>query len=159
MHMDKAKVVTNKTFGQYLAEFETQLNDIFGKKAPALPDNVKEFIVKYGPYIALVLLVINLPIILAAIGLSAIFAPMAALGGVNAFTGLSLGIIFLIITVTLQALALPGLFKRALQGWRLLFYSSLFSLVYSLLTGSLVSGLIGVAIGFYFLFQIRPYYK
>jgi hypothetical protein len=157
--MDKEKAVTNKTFSQYLAEFETQLNDLFGKKAPPLPKNIKEFLVQFGPYAIVIMLFLNLPILLAAFGLSALFAPLAVLSGAGAYTSFSLGIIFMIISFTLLILALPGLFKHSLKGWRYLFYGTLFNFVYALLSGSILGALIGTAIGFYFLFQVKPLYK
>ena len=62
-------------------DWETKLEEIFGKKAPQLPANAKEAIVKCGPYITLVLLVLSLPVILIGLGLGAIVAPFAALEG------------------------------------------------------------------------------
>jgi len=43
-------------------------------------------------------------------------------------------------------------------GWRLLFYSQLVSLAYSLLSRNIVSGLIVGLISLYILFQVRPLY-
>jgi len=157
--MAETKTVSNKSFKEYLVEFEKQLEDIFGKKAPALPENVKEFIVKYGPFITLVMLVLALPPVIALLGFGSLASPLLALGGVSAFTGFSLAIIFLIISLVLEALALPGLFKRSITGWRYMFYATLINAVYSLLSGSLGSLIIGTAISFYFLFQIKSYYK
>ena len=45
-----------------------------------------------------------------------------------------------------------------MAGWRLIFYSELASIVYSLLSGQIVGAIIGGLIGLYILFQIRALY-
>ena len=57
------------------------LDDYLVKRAPfQIPDGGKELIVKFGPWISLVLLVLTLPLLLVALGLGAIFSPF---GGVT----------------------------------------------------------------------------
>jgi len=52
------------------------LDFYFVKKAPVqLPDNAKEAIVKYGPWIAIVLLVLAVPPLLFVLGLGALVMP------------------------------------------------------------------------------------
>ena len=43
-----------------------------------------------------------------------------------------------------------------MAGWRLLFYSQLVSIAYSVLSGSIVGGLLFGLISLYILFQVRP---
>lgn len=129
------------------------------KKAPfQIPEGAKEWIVKYGPWIDLVLLILFLPALFAVIGLSSFVLPYAALGGAVYSTWYWVGIVVLIAQLVLQVAALPGLFARKLSGWTLLFYSEIVSFVYSIVTGSYVSAIVGVVIGFYVLFQIRAKY-
>lgn len=128
------------------------------KKAPALPPGAKEVIVKFAPWITLILLVLALPAVLALIGLGTVLAPFAYMGGVSAGTGFTLSLVILAISVVLEALAIPGLFKRTKQGWNLVFYSTLLSLVSSLVSYNIVGGLISALIGLYILFQVRSYY-
>jgi hypothetical protein len=137
------------------------LDYYFVKKAPfQLPKGVKEWIVKYGPWIDLVLLVLFLPAILFALGLSAMFIPFAAVG-----TGFGLAAIVLFVQVVLMVMALPGLFARKMSGWKFLFYSSVINIVYGLVNmftvgfGSIVSTILGAVISFYVLFQVRSLYK
>lgn len=141
-----------------MGELETTI-DKFVKKAPALPENVKEMIVKYGPYITVVMLIIAAPAILAIFGLGAIAAPFALIGGVGEFSMYTITMILSLIIFALQIIALPGLFKRTKAGWKFMFYGTLVSAVSSLLSLNLGSLIIGTAISFYFLFQIRSYYK
>jgi hypothetical protein len=146
----------NKSF---LTQIESTLDLYFNKKAPQLPANIKEAIVKYGPYITLVLLVLSLPFILGLLGLSALFMPAAALGGARFGLTYMLGVILMLVQLGLEVWALPGLFKRQKSGWDKLFYSSLVSVVYNLVSMNLFGLIIGAMISFYFLFQVRSYYK
>ncbi len=129
------------------------------KKAPfQIPEGAKEWIVKWGPWINVVLLVLALPVILTAIGITAVFSPYAMMGGVG-YTGLYwIGIAFTAVQLVLQVMALPGLFARKMSGWTLLFYSEIVAVASSLLSGSIVGGLLSGAIGLYILFQIRVKY-
>ena len=63
-----------------------------------------------------------------------------------------------VIALVLQALALPGLFKRSKTGWNFLFYADIVMIVQYVISFDL-GGIISSVIGFYFLFQIREYYK
>lgn len=141
------------------SKLESQLEPIFTKKLPNLPDNAKDTIVKLAPYLAIIGVVLSLPAVLTVLGLGAVAAPFAALGGITSFTGYSLTILFVIAGAVIMAIAIPGLFKRTLSAWRLMFYSSLVSAVSSLLAFNLGSLIIGTAISFYILFQVKSYYK
>ena len=129
------------------------------KKAPfQIPDSAKEWIVKWGPWITVVLMVLSLPIIFAAIGLSAFLTPYAALAGAGYTAWYWVGLAVVVLELALGLMALPGLFARKLSGWTLLFYSQVVSLVYGLISGNILGALIGAVIGFYILFQIREKY-
>jgi hypothetical protein len=127
------------------------------KKAPfQLPENVKEWLVKWGPWITVVLLILSLPPLLFVLGIGTILIPF---GGVGYARGFTLSVLLLFVQVGLMIAALPGLFARRMQGWTLLFYAELISIVASVLSGAIVGGLLGGLIGLYILFQIRPLYR
>ena len=127
------------------------------KKAPfQLPDNVKEWIVQYGPWITIVLMVLLLPAVLLALGIGAVFVPFA---GVGYATGFGYVVIGLIIQLGLTIASLPGLFARKMSGWTLLFYARIVGFVMGLLSGAVVGALVGVVISLYIMFQVRPLYK
>lgn len=138
-------------------------NDLIGfldyylvQKAPfQIPNNAREVIVRFAPWIALVLLVLSLPVVLLALGLSAAVLPFAA----TQATGLGFTMIVVVVTLVLDAMALPGLFARRMGGWRLIFYARLVTIVSSLLQGAIVGGILGGLISLYILFQIRPLYE
>ena len=127
------------------------------KKAPfQIPDAGRELIVRFGPWITMVLLILTLPILLFALGLGAILMPV---GGIGYSASFGLLTIFIVIELGLMVAALPGLFARKMAGWQLLFYSQLVGIVHSLLTGNIIGGLLTALIGLYILFQVRPLYR
>lgn len=131
------------------------------KEAPfQIPEGAKEWIVKYGPWINLVLIVLFLPSILAVIGLSSLFGSYAMMGGFGYSYGMLywVGIVVLVAQLVLQGMALPGLFARKMSGWTLIFYSEIVSVVYGVVTGNFVGAIVGALVGFYVLFQIREKY-
>jgi hypothetical protein len=126
------------------------------KKAPfQIPDGGREVIVRFGPWITLILLILTLPLLLFALGIGAVFIPF---GGIGYASGFGVLTIFVIVEIGLMIAALPGLFARKMAGWRLLFYSQLVSIVYNVLSGSIVGGLLFGLISLYILFQVRPLY-
>ena len=145
-----------------LASLEDTLDLYFGQKAPPMPPNVKELLVKCAPWVTLVILVITLPAVLIALGLGALAAPLAFLIGPG--YGVSYGVTYTVamlilgISVVLEALSIPGLFRRTRQGWRFAYYATLVSVVGSLIGLNIVSAMVSALVGFYILFQIRPYY-
>jgi hypothetical protein len=127
------------------------------KKAPfQIPDGGREMIVKFGPWITVILLILTLPLLLVALGIGTMLIPF---GGLGYATGFGLLTIFIIIEIGLMIAALPGLFNRRMAGWRLLFYSQLVGIVYNVLSGAVVSGLLFGLIALYILFQVRPLYN
>jgi hypothetical protein len=142
----------------YLKTAEVELDKIFAGKLPALPDNVKEFIVKFSPWFAVISMVLMLPLILAFLGLGAAMMPLSYLGGLHAGFGYTFSLIFSAGMIILELIAIPGLFKRQEKAWRLMFYSILLSLIQQLLRLDLFGVVIGGAISFYFLFQVKSKY-
>lgn len=161
-----------------LAKFEAWLYDMLVYKAPfQIPKAGTEWIVKYGPWIALVggilAAIIIVPTTFAALSLvgysSAVYG---AYGYYNSAVAAAVPVLYLSLAVlalqlVLMFVAIPMLLKRQRKGWLLLFYADIISAAYSLVSsftygfnfGTLLGGLIGAAIGFYVIFQIRSYYK
>lgn len=156
--MDPQPSASNKSL---IPQLEDMLDLYLVKKAPfQLPANIKELIVKYGPYITLILMILLLPIIIAALGLSAILLPMVGVAaGVTTGISTTINLLFAIAALVLEALALPGLFSRSKVGWNFVFYGTLVSAVSYLVRLDIFSLVVGTLISLYFLFQIRSYYK
>jgi hypothetical protein len=127
------------------------------EKAPfQIPDNGRELIVKFGPWIALVLLILSLPVLLFALGIGTALMPF---GGVGYASGFGLAAIGALVQIGLEIAALPGLFARKRSGWNLIFYATLAGFVFSILAGSIVGAILGTLIGLYILFQVRLKYS
>jgi hypothetical protein len=124
-----------------------------GEKAPVqIPAAAKAWIVRYGPFVAAVFLVLALPALLVALGLGFAMVPFAE-------PGFTLTLVGALVEIGLMLWALPGLFARELSGWWPLFYGALVGLCFALLRGAIVGGLVGTLLSLYVLFQIRPLYK
>lgn len=154
--MDTAK---GSDYKSYLKKLEDLLSEYLVKKAPALPANIKEAIVKFAPWATLVILILTLPLVLAVFGLGAILAPLSFLGGVTAGTNYILTLVFSGISLVLEAMAIPGLFKRAKSAWNLVFYAALLGGIQNIVSFNLGGLLIGTLLSLYILFQVREYYK
>jgi len=139
----------------------TTLDIYLAKKAPTLPLNIKELLVKFAPWLTIIGVVLSIPAILAVFGLGALMTSIPYGGYALANSGFTyiLAIIFLVITTVLRGLAIPGLLAKTKNGWMMLFYSVLVNIVYSILSSDILGGLLGAVISLYLLFQVREFYK
>lgn len=153
-------MTTNKKdWKSMLVELENKLAEFFTKKLPAMPDKIKEGIVKYGPYITVVMMILTIPVVLAVLGFGAMATPFVFLGGFRGGIGYIISMIFGIAMIVLEIMAIKGLITRQMKAWKLLFYISLIQAVSNLIKFDLGGLIIGTGISWYVLFQIRSYYK
>ena len=137
-----------------LDQVMVSLRKIFKEKAPAIPVNIKEGIVKYSPYITLIVLVLTLPAFAAVLGLGGM---LTAYGYMRPVWGVST--IVALIGVVLEGLAIPGLMGRKKSGWNFALYAVFVGALGSLLGGNVIGMLISLALGLWVLFQVEEYYK
>ena len=151
-------------------QLEAILNEWFGVKAPQLPESWKKFIVMVSPWLAIIGVVFG---VIALFTMFSAMASMMALSGAYGAYGAAygapaagysatwywVGMAFMAAMLVLEALAIPGLRKRAYVGWKWMYYASLLSLVQGIVMMNFVSAIIGAVIGFYILFQIRSHYS
>lgn len=155
---------------------ETALAGIY-KGAPKLSNNTKETLVSVWPWLALVFGVLQLWAAWALWDLTRAVDRVTTylgtyLGGVYGYSGkdkffIYLGLIMLVVDAIILLIAFPKLQKRQKSGWDLVFLGALLNVVYSLvnlfITGrgfsDFIFSLIGSAIGFYLLFQVKEKYK
>lgn len=157
--MAKKKTEEKKVEEGVVKQLEVTLEGFFVKKLPSLPAKAKELIVKFSPWIAVLALIMTLPTLLAMLGLSAMMMPDYYGYGYRYGIGYGVASWISIASMVLIGLALPGLFKRKMSAWRLMFYSGLVMAVYNLVTMEFGSLIIGTGISMYILFQIKSYYK
>lgn len=134
-------------------QLEALLDDYMIKKAPfQIPMNGKEILAKIAPYLVILGIVMAIPATLFVL----VISPFAI------FTGGGLhivGFLFSLAALVLEAIALPGLFKRTHASWRFMFYASIVSILGSLISLNLVGAALGAVIGWYILFQVKEVYK
>jgi len=128
-------------------------------KAPyTLSPKVKEFIVKFTPWAAVIVFVLTLPLVLGALGLGLLYSPFLLLGGMHGYSTNILSLLLFAVTIVLELMAIPGLFKRQMGAWNLMYYAVLIRTIADLLQFQVVSALLAV-VSLYLLFQVRSYYK
>jgi hypothetical protein len=142
-----------------LVQLDKALNEYLVKKAPGLPVSVKEFVVNFGPWISLVAGLLLLPVVLTVLGIGAVLSPFALMAGTRFGVNYWLGMLVATVQMVLQFVAIPGLMKKQMVGWRWAFYGMLVGGVYSLLSFNVVNFILGTGLGLYFLYQVKSYYK
>ncbi len=158
---------------------ESQLEGLF-KGTPKLPEKSKESLVNAWPWIALVFGVLQLLVAWGLYGALRVATPLLDYAteisrayGYN--YGLSstdkmiiyLGLIMLVVDAVILLMAYPKLKTRSKGGWDLLYLGSLVNVAYAVLAlfehgqgvGSFIFSLLGSAVGFYLLFQVKDKYK
>ena len=161
-----AKTATEGTdFKGMLGKLEVILEEYLVEKAPfQLPKNVKEIIVKFAPYLAIIGVVMGIPGVLALLGAGTILAPLGLVGGMmtgRPFLGFGyiVSVVFLGVMILLEGLAIPGLFSRSKKGWTYLYWSALVGVLQNIISFNVGGLVIGGLISMYFLFQVKEYYK
>jgi hypothetical protein len=137
--------------------FEKELEPIFLGKFPPFPEDVKEFMVKYGPFFILVSAIFMLFGLLTAFGIGSVALGTGMIpygGGFYMYAGLMIATVIMI----MYLMAFSPLRARKRAGWNLLYYALILSLVSSLLQLALFSFIISGLLGFWVLFQIREKY-
>lgn len=130
-------------------------------KAPSLPSNAKDVLVKILPWIALVFGILGVLGSISGLGLLTVASPLALFGGAEGVSSVGSGLIaalFWLVSSVLMLTAFPGLQGHKLQGWTLMFWSEVASVVGAILSLSL-GGVLGAVIGVYLLYQIKSHYK
>lgn len=146
-------VIANQTSNNVV----TTLEQLFSQ-APSLPISAKDALVKYMPIIALIFGIIG--IILSLLGIAALttLAPLAVIAGVHGYGAGYIAVIFWLASSLLLFAAYSGTKARKISGWNMLFWSEVVYLIGSLVTLSILQGIISALIGFYLLYQIKSYY-
>jgi len=144
----------NNTVNSLMVSFEKAY-----AKLPPLPTGVKDFLVMVAPWFALIFGVIGVLGSLSAFGLSTVLSPLVALGGgVGVATSLMVVSLIGLVQSVMMLVAFPSLMKRKTFGWSLLFWSEVLAVISSVISFSVV-GVVLTLVWFYFIFQVKSYYK
>jgi hypothetical protein len=137
--------------------------DGYYAKLPALPKGLKDFIVSVSPWFALVFGILAVLSGIAAFGTLSFMSPFAVVAGSGRFALTAiLSTVILLGQGAIELMAFSPLKTRIIRGWNLLYYSLILGFLSSVITlsvTSILNGAIGALIGYYFLYQIKSYYK
>ncbi len=161
----------------FLQPLESALADAF-KGLPNLPKGFTDFLAKIAPILTLIFGIIGL---LSAYGIYRWVNEVSdSINGLNSIARsygvetvkhdwslmITISLVVLVVTSVIYIMAYSPLKQYKKYGWDLLFLAFLVNIVSNVLiaftdygkVANLVGVVIGVAIGAYFLFQVRPYY-
>lgn len=128
-------------------------------KLPSLPANIKEFIVMVTPWLALIFGILGVLGSLSAFGISVVASPLVALGGgFSAATGLIVATVIGLIASVMELIAFPALLNKKMSGWTMLFWVEALGVLSAVISLS-GFGVIMALVWYYFIFQIKSYYK
>lgn len=140
------------------ADWQTKLEEFF-MKFPALPKNARDVLVQVTPWFALIFGVLGVLAGLAGLGVLSMLSPLMMIGGgFSQTSGSLIGILVAVISSALLLAAFPGTKAHKMQGWNMLFWSEVASVVSAILSMAL-SGVLLALVSFYLLYQIKSYYK
>jgi len=166
------------TKSNLLSQLEDNLGRLFIKTIPyQIPDNYRALIVKYLPYLAvaggivsvfgLLALYRETMLINTAQQVSDLLYPYAyrqMFGDVALATWVAMAVMF--VQAIISFMAFSPLKKRQPLGWKLLYWSGLLSVAYSLINliwrfdvSAYIGSLIAADVGLYVIFQLRDYYR
>lgn len=143
---------------KHIKALEDQLVDLF-EKAPHLPKEVRDILITIAPWCAIIFGILGIVALFTASAFS-LFLTIATFGlAIWLFIPIAIGFI----AAVLSLMAFPGLKDGLKDGWDKLFLSQIISAV-GVIASILAShfslwSIVGSAIGFYLLFEIRSHYK
>jgi len=140
-----------------------KLLDKYYLKLPAFPKDVKDFIVSVSPWLALIFGVLAILSGVSAFGTLSVLSPFATIAGVHEFGFITIvSTVILLIQGVIELLAFSPLKSKNVKGWNLLYYSLILGIVSSVISlgvYSILMSIIWALVGYYFLYQIKSYYK
>lgn len=142
-----------------LKKTESFFDEYLGHKAPPIPPAIKNGVVKFGPWVLVVLLIIGFFSLFTGIGVLLVSLPAMVLRNILEAIIIVLYTAISAISFILLAIAVPGLFKMKKKSWYLVYYATLLGFISSLLMINIVGGILFTLLGLYILFQIKPFYR
>jgi predicted membrane protein len=160
--MDSSVLVEGK---KHVSALESALARLFAG-LPHLPQHIREILAQIAPWLALLFGVLGalalLPMLML-IPMASFSAPMMGVAAYGWYPMMIIAFLAGIVGTVLNLLAFRPLLKRAKKGWNLLFYSTVLSVVVTIVGiafgSSSVLSIIGSFIGLWLLFEVRGLYK
>ena len=143
-------------FRDFVKSVEGLGDEYLVEKAPfQLPAHIKEFWVKAAPYVVAFILLLTLPAILAFIGLGSMLSMVSP----YYWPLMVVSTAFSIAVFALNIAAIKPLSNRSAIGWKYIFYAQILWFIAWVLGWGVLWAIVWGLIGFYFLFQLKSYYK
>ena len=142
---------------EYLEKFDKWLEGVF-KQTPKLPDGFRKFLVDVAPWLALLGGVMGIFGLLSALSLGGFVGGMAYAFGYRFGVWYWLNLVVLLAMTIVDFKAYKPLKERKMEGWKLMWYVSVFGLIQSVVVLNPMSVVMS-AVGFYLLYQVRGMYK
>ncbi len=143
---------------QSKSNWQDMMEDWF-MKLPSLPKGGRDALVIIAPWIALIFGIFGILAGLAGLGILSVLSPVMLMVAGYANTGGSLiSVALALVASALLLAAFPGTKDHKIQGWTMLFWSEVVSVISSVVSFSL-GGVIFGALGFYLLYQMKSSYK
>lgn len=141
------------------AGFFAKIEDLINK-LPKIPRDLSNF-PKWIPLVNLVIVILLVPLALAVFGIQAFLLPFLPFAETSQ-PGFTFNTILynalLFVSLVVDIAALPGLFKRTLRGWKLVFLGTLIGGIFNIVNGSLFS-LLFTVLWLRVLTQIKEHYR
>jgi hypothetical protein len=132
-------------------------------KAPALPKKWKDLLVTYAPWLSLIGGILLVFGAISLFGLGSFLSPFSMMAGAGGFViTWVIAAVLLLVAGVLEFLAFAPLKGRKVKGWNLLFYALLLNALGSIVrlnVSEVVTAVITFLIAYYFLYQVKSYYK
>jgi hypothetical protein len=140
---------------------EKELEPIFIDKLPAFPENIKDILVQIAPWLALLGAIIGALSFVTVLGAGSFVSFITI--GTGAYGGSSwamwVGLLSLAAVTYFCAMSFKPLQNKERKGWNNMYWLSLISFAMNILSGEIISAVIGAFIGFWILFQVRSRYN
>lgn len=142
-----------------LDDTEDFFYEYLNEKAPHIPGDVKETIVKYLPFAVMLIIVAQISAILTFFHVNTLFEGLGYLYSSNEGVIGIIGLILLGGAIVCEGAALPLLFRYKRYGWRLLLYSVLITQLNELINLNIINLIFSGLVILYVLFQVREHYR
>lgn len=127
----------------------------FFKTLPQLPAGIVDFIVSFGPYLALIGGILSVLSLLSVLSIGGAFLPYIT----PFLPAFYISIAGSVIAGIMLIASFEDLKNKKLFGWKLVFWSANVGILTSLLSLNLLGAVIGALINWYILSQIKPKYS
>ncbi len=143
---------------RFLDDFEDFLYTYLNERAPQVPTEAKNTIVKYLPFAVIVMIIAQISAMLSFFHVNTLLDGLGYLYSSNEGIIGIIGLVLLGGAVVFEGIAVPLLFRNKLYGWKLMFYALIFTQINEIINLNIINILFSGLILIFLLFQIKDHY-